>query len=73
MQLFGDSRTVRFDAPYEALAFDSDRMRHYDLFLPYPYDYSSQPKQDHVPLYFPLPERFLGDRIGSYNGFLRFK
>ena len=72
-QLFGDNRNIVFDqmAPTGAVRYDEDRG--YRLFKRGPLDYASVETVDHVPVYFPLPDKFLGDRVNSYNGFIRYK
>ena len=50
-----------------------DEHRGYRLLMMMPLDYTSASVQDHIPLYVPLPNKFHGDRINSYNGFIRYK
>ncbi len=38
----------------------------------YPHTINSYPTDD-TPLYWQMPRSFLGDRVASYNGFLRFQ
>lgn len=68
-QVYAPDRHVQFEEPFE----DVSRERNLYVLQRQPLDYGSRPPSDHVPLYWPLPEIFLGDRSGSYNGFIRFR
>ncbi|PAV75919.1 hypothetical protein WR25_01227 [Diploscapter pachys] len=67
-QIYAEDRVAVFEEPWVY-----HTKRHEVKVLPdYPPRVNSYPT-DNVPVYWPLPRIFLGDRITSYNGFLRFK
>ncbi|EPB67946.1 laminin EGF-like protein, partial [Ancylostoma ceylanicum] len=66
-QTYAEDRRVVFEEPWEYYT----KKHNINLLKEYPSRYNSYPT-DAVPLYWPLPKSMLGDRTGSYNGFLRF-
>jgi len=67
-QSYTPDRHVVFEDPF--IYFDRKEDCH--ILKEYPLDYNSYPTNN-APLYWPLPRSFLGDRTGSYNGFIRFR
>ncbi|ETN73227.1 laminin EGF-like protein [Necator americanus] len=66
-QTYAEDRRAVFEEPWEYYT----KKHNLNLLKEYPAKYNSYPT-DAVPLYWPLPKSMLGDRTGSYNGFLRF-
>ncbi|KIH63236.1 laminin EGF-like protein [Ancylostoma duodenale] len=66
-QTYAEDRRAVFEEPWEYYT----KKHNINLLKDYPPKYNSYPT-DAVPLYWPLPKSMLGDRTGSYNGFLRF-
>ncbi|CAD5209051.1 unnamed protein product [Bursaphelenchus xylophilus] len=67
-QVYAPERKVTFDTPFDIYI----RRHNIHILKSQPLNYNSYPT-NHTPLYWPLPEQFLGDRTASYNGFLRFR
>uniref|UniRef100_A0A7E4VA92 Laminin EGF-like domain-containing protein n=1 Tax=Panagrellus redivivus TaxID=6233 RepID=A0A7E4VA92_PANRE len=67
-QIYANDRRAYFDEPYESV----DRRGNLHVLKEAPQNFNSY-LINNVPMYWPLPRNFLGDRTGSYNGFLRFK
>uniref|UniRef100_A0AC34QSC3 Laminin subunit alpha-2 n=1 Tax=Panagrolaimus sp. JU765 TaxID=591449 RepID=A0AC34QSC3_9BILA len=67
-QLYTSDRRIIFEEPF----IEFDRKMNLQILKEYPNNYNSY-LSNHAPLYWPLPRTFLGDRINSYNGYLRFK
>uniref|UniRef100_A0A0N5CEW4 Uncharacterized protein n=1 Tax=Strongyloides papillosus TaxID=174720 RepID=A0A0N5CEW4_STREA len=67
-QIYGPDREVTFSAPFIAFT----KKHNIRLLKEEPAKYFSYPT-DSTPLYWPLPRNFLGDKITSYNGYIRFK
>lgn len=51
---------------------DNTKKHNLRLLNEHPLVYNSYPT-DATPLYWPLPRHLLGDRIASYDGYIRFK
>ncbi|KAK0428393.1 hypothetical protein QR680_010776 [Steinernema hermaphroditum] len=67
-QVYADDRRIVFGEPAELYS----RKNNLNILKEYPLNYSSY-LTDATPLYWPMPNKFLGDRTTSYNGYLRFK
>uniref|UniRef100_A0A1I7ZBM9 Laminin IV type A domain-containing protein n=1 Tax=Steinernema glaseri TaxID=37863 RepID=A0A1I7ZBM9_9BILA len=67
-QVYADDRRIVFGEPAEIYS----RRNNLNILKEYPLNYSSY-LTDATPLYWPMPQKFLGDRTTSYNGYLRFK
>uniref|UniRef100_A0A0N4ZF07 Laminin subunit alpha-2 n=1 Tax=Parastrongyloides trichosuri TaxID=131310 RepID=A0A0N4ZF07_PARTI len=67
-QIYGPDREVTFSSPFIAFT----KKHNIRLLKEYPPKYYSYPT-DSTPLYWPAPKNFLGDKITSYNGYIRFK
>lgn len=67
-QVYAPERKVTFENPYEIFT----RRHNIHILKSSPLNYNSYPT-NHTPLYWPLPDQFLGDRTNSYNGFIRFQ
>ncbi|KFD56293.1 hypothetical protein M513_02748 [Trichuris suis] len=67
-QISGEDRTVFFAQPWLYWS----RVHGYEVLPHEPLTLNSYPT-DVNPIYWPLPKRFLGDRVTSYNGFIRFQ
>ncbi|KAH7728640.1 laminin subunit alpha-2-like isoform X6 [Aphelenchoides avenae] len=67
-QIYTADRTVTFETPFEYFT----RRHNIHILREEPQNYNSY-LTNHAPLYWPLPRSFLGDRTGSYNGFIRFR
>ncbi|KAJ1350105.1 hypothetical protein KIN20_005822 [Parelaphostrongylus tenuis] len=67
-QTYAEDRGAVFEEPWEYYT----KKHNLNLLKEHPARYNTYPT-DVVPLYWPLPNAMLGDRISSYNGFLRFR
>lgn len=67
-QIYADDRKAVFEQPWEYYT-ERHGLR---ILKEHPPRFNSYPT-DLTPLYWPLPRHLLGDRLASYNGFIRFK
>ncbi|KAF8367906.1 lam-3 [Pristionchus pacificus] len=67
-QIYAEDRVATFAEPWEYYS----KKHNLNILKEFPPRFNSYPT-DATPLYWPLHKAMLGDRTGSYNGFLRFK
>ncbi|CAJ0922940.1 unnamed protein product, partial [Mesorhabditis belari] len=67
-QVYAEDQSATFVEPWEYYT----QKHNVRLLQEHTGNFNSYPTDD-TPLYWQLPKSFLGDRTGSYNGFLRFK